>query len=97
MQILEPLAFVPITASSRYVLHVSCIHQTDLNGVRLQHVVQRNPPGRRWRTELPRCWPTVRRSNVVCGFLAPRFHKDALFCDAIEGISLTSWTNPYSP
>jgi len=40
---------------------------------------------------------TVRRSNVVCGFPAPRFHEDALFCDAIEGISLTSCTNPYSP
>src|SRR4029077_9513389 len=40
---------------------------------------------------------TVRRSNVVCGFPAPRFHEGALFCDAIEGISLTSWTSPYSP
>jgi hypothetical protein len=40
---------------------------------------------------------TVRRSNVVCGFPAPRFHEDALFCNAIEGISLTSCTNPYSP
>ena len=39
----------------------------------------------------------VRRSNVVCGFPAPRFHEDSLFCDAIEGISFTSCTSPYSP
>src|ERR1700756_1536804 len=40
---------------------------------------------------------TVRRSNVVCGFPAPRFHEGAFLCDAIEGISLTSWTSPNSP
>src|SRR6202011_2316563 len=40
---------------------------------------------------------TVRRSNVVCGFPAPRFHEGSLFCAAMEGISFTSCTNPYSP
>jgi len=30
---------------------------------------------------------TVRRSNVVCGFPAPRFHEDSFFRDAIEGIN----------
>jgi integrase len=40
---------------------------------------------------------TVRRSNVVCGFPAPRFHEGGRFCAAMEGISFTSCTNPYSP
>ena len=30
---------------------------------------------------------TVRRSNVVCGFPAPRFHEDSFFRNAIEGIN----------
>ncbi len=33
----------------------------------------------------------------LCGFPAPRFHEGSLFCDAIEGISFTSCTSPYSP
>jgi hypothetical protein len=40
---------------------------------------------------------TVRRSNVVCGFPAPRFHEGACCCAAMEGISFTSCTSPYSP
>src|SRR5215469_17726711 len=40
---------------------------------------------------------TVRRSNVVCRFPAPRFHEGACCCAATEGISFTSCTNPYSP
>jgi hypothetical protein len=34
---------------------VARIGQARLDSMRFQNVVQRNPPGRRWRTELPRC------------------------------------------
>ncbi len=57
--------------------------------LRLGQIAVFLPPGRRWRTEVAPVLATVRRSNVVCGFPAPRFHEGALLCAAIEGISLT--------
>ena len=39
---------------------------------------------------------TVRRSNGVCGFPAPRFHEDALQRGAKDGINRTKFTSPYS-
>src|SRR6516165_8700972 len=39
---------------------------------------------------------TVRRSNGVCSFPAPRFHEDSLHRAAREGINRTKFTSPYS-
>jgi hypothetical protein len=43
-----------------------------------------------------RALATVRRSNVVCSFPAPRFHEDAFQQEAKEGINRTRFTSPYS-
>ena len=43
MQLLDPLAFMKISALARHVLHIPRVHQTRFNSVLLQHVVHRNP------------------------------------------------------
>jgi hypothetical protein len=43
MQILDPLALMKIRALTRHVLHIPRIHQTRLDAVLLQHVVDGNP------------------------------------------------------
>ena len=40
---------------------------------------------------------SVRRSNCTCGSPACSFHKGSFFRDAIDGINLIRFTNPYSP
>src|ERR1039458_7449764 len=40
---------------------------------------------------------SVRRSNCTDGFPVCSFHEDCLRADAIEGISPTRLTSPYSP
>src|SRR6266568_4004156 len=57
VQVLQPLAFMPVGPPSRNVFHVVRIGQARSDSMRFQNVVQRNPPGRRWRTELLRRWP----------------------------------------
>ena len=43
MQVLNPLALMKVRAFARHILHVSWIHQTRLNAVFFQHVVDGNP------------------------------------------------------
>src|SRR5215469_16964059 len=57
MEKLQPLAFVPVGAPPRHVFHAASVDQTWLHPMLFQHIVERNPPGRRWRTGLPRHWP----------------------------------------
>ena len=40
---------------------------------------------------------SVRRSNCTDGFPVCSFHEDCFRADAIEGISPTRLTSPYSP
>ena len=40
---------------------------------------------------------TVRRSNGVCSFPAPRFHEESRLREASEGINQRRLTSPYSP
>ena len=39
----------------------------------------------------------ARLSNCTCGSPACSFHKGSFFRDAIDGINLIRFTNPYSP
>src|SRR5579862_2777066 len=57
VQFHQPLTFLHVGLSSGYILRVLCVHQHNPDAVLFQNVVQRDPPGRRWRTELPRRWP----------------------------------------
>jgi YVTN family beta-propeller protein len=93
----QPLALLHIALPAREVFGMPSIHKKHLGSTLLQDVVQGNPPGRRWRIKGSSMLTIVRRSNVVCGCPAPRFHEGSLFCEAIEGISLTNCTSPYSP
>src|SRR5215472_12295642 len=43
VQKLDPLTFMPVGASARYVLHMSCIHHTSSDSMGLQDLVNRNP------------------------------------------------------
>src|SRR5262249_40586996 len=43
--------------ASAHVVHVTRIDQQYLEAALLQDLVERDPPGRRWRTESPQCWP----------------------------------------
>jgi hypothetical protein len=40
---------------------------------------------------------TVRRSNGVCSFPAPRFHEEPRWREAREGVNQRRLTSPYSP
>jgi hypothetical protein len=44
VQVLQPLAFMPVGSPSRNVFHVARIGQARLDSMRFQNVVQRNPP-----------------------------------------------------
>ncbi len=66
MQELSPLAFVPIGAASGDILQVAGIYQARPHAAPLENLVQRNPPGRRWRIKGSSMLTTVRRSNGMC-------------------------------
>src|SRR5437762_11963911 len=53
VQVLQPLTIGHVALSTRHVFHVSGIDQASFDAAFLQNLEQRNPPGRRWRTQLP--------------------------------------------
>src|SRR3954468_14637085 len=57
VQVLKPLAICNIRLSAGDILCISRIHKENFQASRVEYLHERNPPGRRWRTELPRCWP----------------------------------------
>ncbi len=79
VQILQPLAFMPVSPSSRNVFHVTRIRQARLYSVRFQNVVRRNPIN-------AGCFHRDRRDPTG---LQPSGHRVQIFGERLEN---SYWT-----
>src|SRR5215471_16937815 len=57
VQLQQPLTLLNVALASGHILRMLRIHQIYFQALLFENLEYRHPPGRRWRTKSPRCWP----------------------------------------
>jgi hypothetical protein len=76
---------------------LASVHKEHVQSMLFEPFENRHPPGRRWRTESPQCWPPSAAQTWCAVF--PRHAFTNVLASALQWkVSVSpSCTNPYSP